>query len=97
VVPVPEDYDPEADVLSMVERIVEELAGEFPAVTIDTKAVTGPPAEVLIEASRHADLLVVGSRGHNQVSGLLLGSVSQHCATRALCSVVIVRNTGDTA
>jgi nucleotide-binding universal stress UspA family protein len=94
VVPVPEDYDPVADIRAMVDRIVEGLAAEFPAVTIDTKAVTGPPAEVLIEASRHADLLVVGSRGHNQVSGLLLGSVSQHCATRARCSVVIVRNDG---
>lgn len=92
VVPVPADYDPVADVRSMLDQIVEGLAAEFPAVIIDTRAVTGPPAEVLIEASRSADLLVVGSRGHSQVSGMLLGSVSQHCATRSLCSVVIVRN-----
>jgi nucleotide-binding universal stress UspA family protein len=76
----------------MLDQIVGTLAPEFPTVTIDTRAVAGQPAEVLIEASRHADLLVVGSRGRNQVSGILLGSVSQHCATRALCSVVIVRN-----
>ena len=91
VVPVPGDYDPLADIRSMLDKIVEGLAAAFPAVTIDTRAVTGPPAEVLIEASRYADLLVVGSRGHSQVSGMLLGSVSQHCATQAHCSTVIVR------
>jgi nucleotide-binding universal stress UspA family protein len=39
---------------------------------------------------RTRDLLVVGSRGHGGVTGLLLGSVSQQCAHHAACPVVIV-------
>jgi nucleotide-binding universal stress UspA family protein len=48
-------------------------------------------AEVLIERSEEADLLVVGSRGHGGFVGMLLGSVTQHLVAHANCPVVIVR------
>jgi nucleotide-binding universal stress UspA family protein len=51
----------------------------------------GHPAQVLIEASREADLLVVGSHGHGAFTGMVLGSVSIHCVTSAFCPVVVVR------
>jgi hypothetical protein len=50
-------------------------------------------AAVLVEESRGADLLVVGSRGHGGFAQLLLGSVSQQCPQRAFCLVVIMRGT----
>ena len=52
----------------------------------------GHPAEVLINASKEADLLVVGSHGHRSWAGMLLGSVSLHCVTGASCPVVVVRD-----
>jgi nucleotide-binding universal stress UspA family protein len=90
-IPIPSDFDPAGDTRTMLDGIVAALAGAAPSVPIDTLVVEGHPAEVLVEASGHARLLVVASRGHGQFSGMLLGSVSQHCAAHAHCPVVIVR------
>jgi nucleotide-binding universal stress UspA family protein len=59
-------------------------------VKIRPLVVEGAPAHVLVELARDADLLVVGSRGRGGFAGLLLGSVSQRCAERSPCPVVVV-------
>lgn len=61
------------------------------AAAVETRVSYGHPAEVLIEESKNADLLVVGSHGHGRFSGMLVGSVSIHCVTNASCPVVVVR------
>jgi len=48
------------------------------------------PAEVLLDLSSDADLVVVGSRGHGGFGELLLGSVSHACVLHAVCPVVVV-------
>jgi nucleotide-binding universal stress UspA family protein len=58
---------------------------------IETKLSYGHPAQVLIDESKEADLLVVGSHGHGAFTGMLVGSVSIHCVTNASCPVVVVR------
>lgn len=68
---------------------------EAPEFDVETRAVEGQAARVLLDASQDADLLVVGSRGLGGFRELLLGSVSQQCAHHATCPVVIVRHTGD--
>jgi nucleotide-binding universal stress UspA family protein len=74
----------------LLQEIKEEL-GENPPVVVQPRVKEGNPAKVLIEESADADLLVVGTRGHGGFRGLVLGSVSQHVAGYAQCSVTVVR------
>jgi nucleotide-binding universal stress UspA family protein len=72
-------------------QIIKEELGENPPVLAQPSVKQGRPAEVLIEQSAGADLLVVGTRGHGGFAGLVLGSVSQHVAAYAQCPVTVVR------
>jgi nucleotide-binding universal stress UspA family protein len=72
-------------------RLADAVAGSPDGGAIEQRAVQGHAAEVLIEQSRDAALLVVGSRGHGTIAGVLLGSVSQACTHHAACPVVVVR------
>ncbi|GAA2244010.1 MULTISPECIES: universal stress protein [Kitasatospora] len=69
---------------------VEDVAGPEPQVEIRQSSVPGNATEVLLERSRGADLLVLGSRGLGGFAGALLGSVSRHCVQHATCPVVVV-------
>ena len=89
---IPSDYDPAADAEVLVRTAVDDVRTRHPGVTFESSVVEGRAAEVLVEASRGADLLAVGSRGHGEVAGLLLGSVSEHCATHAHSPVLVVRD-----
>jgi len=57
---------------------------------IDATVGHGGPAEVLLEASESAALLVIGSRGRGGFTRLLLGSTSTQCATHASTPTVVV-------
>lgn len=70
-----------------LERADDELRA---AVEIEPVVEFGKPSQVLLDAARDADLLVVGSRGRGGFKGLLLGSVSQQCVSHAPCPTVVV-------
>lgn len=70
---------------------LDRVAGEAPEVVVRGEAKADPPAIALVEASREAGLLVVGSRGLGEFRGLLLGSVSHYLAMHAECPIVVVR------
>jgi len=62
-----------------------------PGITVNRIVVEGNPAQVLLDAAKDADLLVVGNRGHGAFVDALIGSVSVRCLHHAICPVVIVR------
>jgi nucleotide-binding universal stress UspA family protein len=70
---------------------VSQAAAAYPGARIEAKTVYGHPSETLVDASREAGLLVVGSKGHGAFTAMLVGSVSLHCVTSAHCPVVVVR------
>jgi nucleotide-binding universal stress UspA family protein len=78
---VPDWHGLEQDLL----RSTEELASarQRDDVALDARIAQGPASQVLIDASRDAELLVVGARGLGRVKGLVLGSVSQRCASHS--------------
>lgn len=67
------------------------LAERRPDVPVTRAVVHARPAAALVDASREAQLLVVGRRGRGELTGLLLGSVSQAVLHRADCPVAVVR------
>ena len=62
-----------------------------PELTVRSALGAGDPREVLIDASRHAHLLVLGSRGRGAFTSVLLGSVSAAVSAEAACPVVVCR------
>lgn len=70
---------------------VAEAFGDGPPAGLTRGLLRGHPAEALVEASRGAQLLVVGRRGTGGFGSLLLGSVSTACVVNAHCPVLVVR------
>ena len=83
---------PEGDMHAWAEQVLDEaLAGaDVDGVPVRRVVVNGPAVLALMEQSRGARLLVVGTRGHSRLTGLFLGSTSQYLAVHAPCPVLVV-------
>jgi nucleotide-binding universal stress UspA family protein len=90
-VPIPEDFDPESDIHRTLETAVAPMRSAHPGLSVEARVVRGHPAPILVEASKGADLLVVGNRGHGEFVGMVIGSVSEYCAAHAHCPVLVHR------
>lgn len=74
-----------------IDRTLQDAFGaDEPDVTTTTRLVHGPAPHALTLAAEDAGMLVVGSRGHGEVAGMLLGSVAMHLAAHAPCPLVVV-------
>ncbi|MDQ6840498.1 MAG: universal stress protein, partial [Actinomycetota bacterium] len=85
-------YDLAPAVEQTLRGAIKEALGEHPRVRVSAVVIEGMPSPTLLKTAVDADLLVVGSRGHGEFTGMLLGSVAQHCVSHAPCPVVIVRH-----
>ena len=84
------EWSPEKDADEiMVDAIGRQFGSTLPA-WVTSSSLEGSAAQRLIDASDGAEMLIVGSRGHGGVVGLLLGSVSSACAEKAQCPVLVV-------
>lgn len=57
----------------------------------DARSSVGQPAELIVEAARGCDLVVMGSHGHGALGTLLLGSVVQRVLASSRVPVLVVR------
>lgn len=79
---------------TMREQAIAELAKiaeTLPGNDIVIEVQIGSATELMLGASEHAELIVMGSRGHGGFKGLLLGSAGAQVAAHAQCPTVIIR------
>lgn len=91
-VPVPEEFV--EGTLQAARDLVAEVAPDVP---VTARAVEGHPVSVLLDQAQHADLVVIGSRGHSRLTSMLIGATSVAVASHAPCPVVVVRDKGSEA
>jgi nucleotide-binding universal stress UspA family protein len=83
-------YQPAADAAALLTAVVDRACGDDVPDWFTATTTQGAPSDVLIDGSKNADLLIVGTRGRGKVAGLLLGSVSSSCVGSATCPVLVV-------
>jgi nucleotide-binding universal stress UspA family protein len=87
-------YDLDALQQESTAVLAESVAGhaeKYPDVEVTQELIHGHADDVLIDAARSAELLVVGSRGRGAFRGLLLGSTSRALVHHAPCPIAVVR------
>jgi hypothetical protein len=93
-VPVP--GDPESWAKESLDDALAKVGGDAGDVHIVRRVEYGPATKALLDASKGAAMVVVGSRGRRRMTGLLLGSVGQVLVARASCPVVVIHGHGQT-
>lgn len=76
---------------NMMEDELKELIKEYPSVQVEEIVERERPVQSLTEASKDAQLLIVGSHGRGGFKGMLLGSTSRTLLQYAPCPMMVVR------
>ena len=87
---IPSDWDPAQDMQKVLDQTLQDVFGDHPPAGLRRLVREGGAAQVLLDASQGAIMLIVGSRGHGGFAGLLLGSVSANVAEHGTCPVLVI-------
>jgi nucleotide-binding universal stress UspA family protein len=87
---IPDWWRPDVDAKKILDETLDSVFGKTRPAGLLTTVQEGHPTTILLEASKGAEMLIIGSRGHGGFAGLLLGSVSSACAEHATCPVLVV-------
>ncbi len=68
-----------------------KIAGQEGTTATGVIVHSDSPASAILDAAHHADLVVVGARGHGGFAGLHLGSVATQVINHAPCPVLVAR------
>jgi nucleotide-binding universal stress UspA family protein len=71
---------------------VNRLSGKYPELLVSSEVRDGRPAQVIKDASKDMDLIVIGHRGHGGVLDWLLGSVAKQVVDDCTVPVLVVKN-----
>ena len=96
VVPLIDWEAVERDEQKTLDDAVAAWSSKFPGVTVRPVVLRDRAAGALVDESAGAQLVVVGSRGHGGLAGMLLGSVGRALVQHAECPVTVVRTAAAT-
>jgi nucleotide-binding universal stress UspA family protein len=88
-----EPTHPDVAMTAMVNAAVERVRDRYPRLHAVGVVAEASPTALLVDESRQASLVVVGSRGVGGFSGLLTGSVSMQLGAHAMCPLIVARQT----
>ena len=85
------DRQRDADFENTLKEQIRRAAPEDPAIRMDYEIEEGSAAEVILEAAKTCDLIVMGTHGRTGLSRVLLGSTAERVVREAPCPVATVR------
>jgi nucleotide-binding universal stress UspA family protein len=80
---------------AILDAAQEDIAEADPSIEVTRRTYIGPATTALIEESRQADTVVVGSRRRRTLPAFLLGATSLEVAAHAACPAIVVRERAD--